>query len=199
MKYAGPVLRSAQTIIAGSSTCTFHPIRLLQSPCDRLRTCPQPRSRRNVRYNSTTSATASTSPKASSASAAIPHAHPAFEDLATGLSRVQPCFGARGDEIELIGSPSEFYQTLLKMIGRARRRIIISSLYIGAEEETLVGFSSLPTVELAEMPLGRCHSKRFENTTSSPGHLHVGLPPSYSALHIIRASSFHCSPALAIT
>jgi CDP-diacylglycerol--glycerol-3-phosphate 3-phosphatidyltransferase len=35
-------------------------------------------------------------------------------------------------------SPQEFYDKLIDMIKRARRRIIISSLYIGAEEAELV-------------------------------------------------------------
>ena len=35
-------------------------------------------------------------------------------------------------------SPVEFKASLLDMIKRARRRIIISSLYIGVEEDELV-------------------------------------------------------------
>nr|XP_019014884.1 CDP-diacylglycerol-glycerol-3-phosphate 3-phosphatidyltransferase [Kwoniella pini CBS 10737]OCF53665.1 CDP-diacylglycerol-glycerol-3-phosphate 3-phosphatidyltransferase [Kwoniella pini CBS 10737] len=67
-----------------------------------------------------------------------PHQHPAFESLSTELSSSQPCFGARGDEIELLTSPQMFYGRLLEMIKRARRRILISSLYIGTEESELV-------------------------------------------------------------
>ena len=43
----------------------------------------------------------------------------------------------------LLTSPQEFYDKLLEMIQRARRRIIISSLYIGAEEGQLVSMRSL--------------------------------------------------------
>jgi phosphatidylserine/phosphatidylglycerophosphate/cardiolipin synthase-like enzyme len=64
--------------------------------------------------------------------------HPSVKDLSDTLSGLQPCFGARGDEIKLLGSPQEFHALLLEMIKRAKRRIVISSLYIGAEEEELV-------------------------------------------------------------
>ncbi|WVR05797.1 hypothetical protein IAU60_002822 [Kwoniella sp. DSM 27419] len=67
-----------------------------------------------------------------------PHQHPAFEHLSQALSATQPCFGARGDEVELLTSPEAFYKRLIEMVKRARRRIIISSLYIGAEESELV-------------------------------------------------------------
>ena len=56
----------------------------------------------------------------------------------TSLSATQPCFGARGDEISLITSPADFRSTLFEMISRAKRRILISSLYIGVEESDLV-------------------------------------------------------------
>ena len=68
----------------------------------------------------------------------IAHPHPAFADLAKTLSDTLPCFAARGDEITLLNSPVTFKATLMEMIKRARRRIMISSLYIGAEEEELV-------------------------------------------------------------
>lgn len=77
-------------------------------------------------------------PKPASASPALPHPSPAFDTLNETLSSIQPCFGARGDEITLLTSPQEFYDKLIDMIKRARRRIIISSLYIGAEEAELV-------------------------------------------------------------
>ena len=63
---------------------------------------------------------------------------PAFESFINSLSSTQPCFGARGDEVSLLFSPVEFKASLLDMIKRARRRIIISSLYIGVEEDELV-------------------------------------------------------------
>lgn len=40
--------------------------------------------------------------------------------------------------MELLTSPELFYARLLEMIKRAKRRILISSLYIGVEEGELV-------------------------------------------------------------
>lgn len=82
----------------------------------------------------TGSSPARTSPR----TPASAHPHPAFESLAASLSATQPCFGARGDEVKLLTGPGEFYKGLIEMIKRARRRIFISSLYIGAEEAELV-------------------------------------------------------------
>lgn len=64
---------------------------------------------------------------------------PGFAPLASKLCAVQPCFGVRGDNVELIPTPSGFHDRLLEMIKRARKRILISTLYIGVEEESLVG------------------------------------------------------------
>ena len=64
---------------------------------------------------------------------------PSIDNFTTSLSSTQPCFGARGDEITVLTSPNQFKATLLEMIKRARRRIIISSLYIGVEEDDIVG------------------------------------------------------------
>lgn len=85
------------------------------------------------RWNATTAA-----PSPSSIAATPIHKEPAFDALSTALSASQPCFGARGDEISLLTSPEEFRRTLLEMIKRAKRRILISSLYIGASQGEIV-------------------------------------------------------------
>ncbi len=96
----------------------------------------QPRSvrYRQVRFNSTPAGA-----KSPLTPLNVAHKSPAFEELSTNLSSSQPCFGARGDEISLLSSPEEFYAKLMDMMSRAKRRILISSLYIGAEESELVG------------------------------------------------------------
>jgi CDP-diacylglycerol--glycerol-3-phosphate 3-phosphatidyltransferase len=86
----------------------------------------------------TSSASSSSSSPGRPDGAGSPHSHPAFEALSSALSASQPCFGARGDEIELLTSPEQFKATLLAMIKRAKRRILISSLYIGAGQSELV-------------------------------------------------------------
>jgi CDP-diacylglycerol--glycerol-3-phosphate 3-phosphatidyltransferase len=50
----------------------------------------------------------------------------------------QPGFALKTENISILRQPKAFYETLLKMIARARKRIYISSLYIGAEETELV-------------------------------------------------------------
>lgn len=61
-----------------------------------------------------------------------------FSGLASQLSAAQPCFGARGDSVEMLEGPTIFHDRLLEMVKNARGRILISTLYIGTEEESLV-------------------------------------------------------------
>lgn len=93
-----------------------------------------------VRYESTsTSQSKSKTPiftSPNNATSAYPH--PAFDQLSTSLSSWLPCFGARGDEVRLLNSPSGFYGDVIEMLKRAKRRILISTLYIGTEETELV-------------------------------------------------------------
>jgi len=136
-RFAREVLRtkSAPNAIAGPSR-----LPAVQTYCTRWLLCARQghvATRRTLRcrFNSTNV------PSKLPTSPANPLQLPAFESLITSLSSTQPCFGARGDEIGLIVSPEQFRTGLLEMIKRARRRIIISSLYIGAEEHELVSFS----------------------------------------------------------
>lgn len=64
--------------------------------------------------------------------------HEAVLKLRNKLTESQPCFAARGDEVEVLFKPVDFHERLLQMIARARRRIIISTLYIGVEQGELV-------------------------------------------------------------
>jgi CDP-diacylglycerol--glycerol-3-phosphate 3-phosphatidyltransferase len=132
-RLALPTLRAAPNATPGPSSVParyFHGCWLV-APRTTPRVQPSSTRYRNVRSNYTASGQAL-------APIGVPHKGVAFEELSNGLSASQPCFGARGDEISLLSSPQEFYGTLLEMIGRAKRRIIISSLYIGAEESELV-------------------------------------------------------------
>ncbi|PWN48333.1 hypothetical protein IE53DRAFT_389472 [Violaceomyces palustris] len=60
--------------------------------------------------------------------------------LTIGISQSQglPLFRASSDQLELLQSPSQFYNTLKERILSARKRIFISSLYIGKEEKPLI-------------------------------------------------------------
>ncbi|KAH8278715.1 hypothetical protein KR018_007593, partial [Drosophila ironensis] len=55
---------------------------------------------------------------------------PALESLAW-LHNLAPCFPLRGDQIQVIHEPRHFYETLVQRIGRAKRRIVLASLYLG--------------------------------------------------------------------
>lgn len=99
---------------------------------------PRPMIAQRAYSTSSTSASASASAATMTSPGATMYDHPAMEQLRTDLSATQPCFGARGDEIEVLLEPKMFHERLLKMIKSAKRRILISTLYIGTEQQDLV-------------------------------------------------------------
>ncbi|WWD17955.1 hypothetical protein CI109_102400 [Kwoniella shandongensis] len=110
-----------------------------------------------------------------------PHQHPAFDRLSSALSSTQPCFGARGDEVELLTSPELFYARLLEMIKRAKRRILISSLYIGVEEGELVeairsALASNPQLRVAFILDYNRSTRLSTSSTLPPSTAHLLLP-----------------------
>jgi CDP-diacylglycerol---glycerol-3-phosphate 3-phosphatidyltransferase len=78
-----------------------------------------------------------------SSDAAIPHGTPAsavglLSPLTSELDRIAPSFDLCGDQIEVIQTPAQFYSTLKDRIRSARRRIFLSTLYIGKSERELL-------------------------------------------------------------
>ncbi|KIL00082.1 hypothetical protein PAXRUDRAFT_822030 [Paxillus rubicundulus Ve08.2h10] len=67
------------------------------------------------------------------------HLHPSIRDLATSLALKQPCLPLASKDVHVLNEPSDFYSKLLEIIRRARRRIFLSSLYIGSSEHELLG------------------------------------------------------------
>ncbi|KAH8106954.1 hypothetical protein BXZ70DRAFT_997834 [Cristinia sonorae] len=63
---------------------------------------------------------------------------PAIRDYVHKLAEYQPCFAMSSSNVKILRQPTQFYQQLLDMIRRARKRIFISSLYVGSEEVELV-------------------------------------------------------------
>ncbi|KAI0062368.1 CDP-diacylglycerol-glycerol-3-phosphate 3-phosphatidyltransferase [Artomyces pyxidatus] len=63
---------------------------------------------------------------------------PSIHDFTLALAQTQPCFSVSPSRVRVLFKPSEFYSTLLNMIRRARKRVFISSLYIGSGETELV-------------------------------------------------------------
>ena len=89
---------------------------------------------------------------------AIQNLHPPVRDFADELSQSQPYFSLRPRDVRILSQPNEFLNELLVrnsslrcpnyvtyfdpqgMINRARKRIFLSSLYIGSSEDYLVCF-----------------------------------------------------------
>ncbi|KAJ7168634.1 hypothetical protein C8R46DRAFT_1092204 [Mycena filopes] len=71
-------------------------------------------------------------------SAPAPDARPGIQGFIAKLKPEQPKFAVSADDIRILSTPVQFYSRLIDMIGRAQERIIISSLYLGSTESTLV-------------------------------------------------------------
>ncbi|KAI6132057.1 hypothetical protein EDD16DRAFT_669646 [Pisolithus croceorrhizus] len=69
---------------------------------------------------------------------ATQHLHPCLRDLTSALAVNQPCFSLSSKDVRILHEPTHFYSRLLEIIRRARRRVFLSSLYIGPEERELL-------------------------------------------------------------
>merc|ERR1712137_1321656 len=58
--------------------------------------------------------------------------------ITTDLDKIAPRFEIQPDQIEIIQTPAEFYQTLKDKISKAQHRIYLSTLYIGKTEHELI-------------------------------------------------------------
>ncbi|CAN9381609.1 unnamed protein product [Alternaria alternata] len=58
--------------------------------------------------------------------------------ITTDLDKIAPRFDIQPDQIEIIQTPAEFYQTLKDKISKAQHRIYLSTLYIGKTEHELI-------------------------------------------------------------
>jgi len=77
----------------------------------------------------------------SSTAAGLPSLHPSIDDLTKKLDSLAPRFELQVGEITILTTPEEFYATLRKKILGAKKRVYLSSLYVGKEEKELVSFS----------------------------------------------------------
>ncbi len=78
------------------------------------------------------------SSSASVASASTPGNIPILAGIKSELDRIAPRIDIRADQIEVLDGPAQFYETLKKKIRGAKRRIYISTLYIGKSEHELI-------------------------------------------------------------
>ena len=89
------------------------------------------------RYSST-----ATGPAASVSSPAAPIA-----SITSELDRLSPRFDVPAESIEILRTPAEFYGALKSKILNAKRRIYLSTLYVGKSEHELVCLvDSLPSL-----------------------------------------------------
>ncbi|KAF2008844.1 hypothetical protein BU24DRAFT_359589 [Aaosphaeria arxii CBS 175.79] len=58
--------------------------------------------------------------------------------ITTDLDKIAPRFEVQPEQIQVLQTPSEFYETLKDRISRAQRRVYLSTLYIGKTEHELI-------------------------------------------------------------
>ncbi|KAK3075259.1 CDP-diacylglycerol--glycerol-3-phosphate 3-phosphatidyltransferase [Teratosphaeriaceae sp. CCFEE 6253] len=63
--------------------------------------------------------------------------------ITSELDKLTPRFDVSADSIEILKSPVDFYEALKNRIATARRRIYLSTLYVGKTEYDLVGLKKL--------------------------------------------------------
>lgn len=54
------------------------------------------------------------------------------------LDKIAPSFSIHGSQVQILETPSEFYETLKDRIRKAKKRIFLSTLYIGKSERELI-------------------------------------------------------------
>lgn len=81
----------------------------------------------------------------------------ALASITGELDKLSPRFDVSADSIEIIRSPSEFYETLKAKIAKAQRRVYLSTLYVGKAEYELVGFLT----QLPRLATDHSRSTRF--------------------------------------
>ena len=77
-----------------------------------------------------------------SSASALPHSQvsraSSLSALLTDLDRLAPRIDIQPDQVEIIHTPRDFYEALISRIRKARRRIFLSTLYIGKSEHDLI-------------------------------------------------------------
>lgn len=66
------------------------------------------------------------------------HGFASLDPFVKDIANVQPTFPLASKNVKILKEPTDFYAELLNLIRRARRRLFISSLYIGHSETELV-------------------------------------------------------------
>ena len=104
----------------------------------RIRANPRPwlsSSKRRLPWQSPLRAQSSTVPVGSTQS---PQHVSSLAALTSDLDRLAPRIDINADQVEILDGPKDFYENLKAKIGNAKRRIYLSTLYIGRTENELV-------------------------------------------------------------
>ncbi|KAI4289609.1 MAG: hypothetical protein L6R35_001120 [Caloplaca aegaea] len=67
-----------------------------------------------------------------------PSSGPTLEAIASQIDQIAPRIDISAEQIEILDGPKEFYDTLKQKIRKARKRIYLSTLYIGKTEHELI-------------------------------------------------------------
>lgn len=94
------------------------------------------------RYSSTSATSSTNTPPQASVLGAF----------ADQLDRIAPRFDIDGSQIQVLKTPSDFYEALKSRIRNAKTRIFLSTLYIGKTEHELVCQEAMPN-DLPLMPI----------------------------------------------
>lgn len=87
------------------------------------------------------------------------------------LDKLTPRFDVSAEDIEILRSPSDFFETLKEKISKAQDRIYLSTLYVGKTEHELVG-SLTPqlicsvVINIARSQPFAMHSKQIRTSRS---------------------------------
>ncbi|KAL9090424.1 MAG: hypothetical protein Q9159_001953 [Coniocarpon cinnabarinum] len=64
------------------------------------------------------------------------------------LDKIAPCFAIRADQVQILKEPREFYEVLKSKILGAKKRVFISTLYVGKTEQELLAAEFGDRVEI---------------------------------------------------
>src|SRR3989338_4395295 len=62
---------------------------------------------------------------------------PYIKNMFDMIAKQSPCFPIEADHVQLIDTPSEFYDGIIEGIKQAKERVVLSSLYLGTGEQEI--------------------------------------------------------------
>ncbi|KZT53490.1 hypothetical protein CALCODRAFT_50949 [Calocera cornea HHB12733] len=114
-----------------------------------------------------------------------------FAQLSDVFPTSHPSFSLLSKDVTILAQPNEFYKTLIDMVKRAKRRIFISSLYIGTEEVELIETLHRTLSTNPQLRLSLLLDLR-RSTRPGPSTAHMLLPllrafPNRADVHLFKS------------